>query len=167
MNSSLFPQSNSRASWEYLGSIFKAISSCWKWLLVKLDCFITFKNKEPCQKLCKIDFQNLQVPKPIGLTKSTLFAVKRLRGVYNSSNPFIANRGGGERGLADSKLPENAYIFNWCLSSGMYIVELGCRCGILWFFNLPSAKKLIFSFKFNQFDPFSQMAQKVCQKSAI
>ena len=25
--------------------------------------------------------------------------------------------------------PENAYIFNWSLSSGMNIVELGCRCG--------------------------------------
>ena len=44
----------------------------------------------------------------------------------------------------------------------MNIVELGCRCGTLWFFNLPSAKKLIFSLKFDQFDPFSQMTQKVC-----
>ena len=35
------------------------------------------------------------------------------------------------------------------------------------FFNLPSAKILIFSLKFDQFDPFSQMTQKVCQKSAI
>ena len=25
----------------------------------------------------------------------------------------------------------------------------------MWFFNLPSAKKLIFSLKFDQFDPFS------------
>ena len=25
--------------------------------------------------------------------------------------------------------PENAYDFNWSLSSGMNIVELGCRCG--------------------------------------
>ena len=29
----------------------------------------------------------------------------------------------------------------------MNIVELGCRCGTLWFFNLRSAKKLIFSLK--------------------
>ena len=35
---------------------------------------------------------------------------KRLRGVYNSSNPFIANRGGGERGLADSKLPKSKKV---------------------------------------------------------
>ena len=35
---------------------------------------------------------------------------KRLRGVYNSSNPFIANRGGGERGLADSKLPKRKKV---------------------------------------------------------
>ena len=49
----------------------------------------------------------------------------------------------------------------------MNIVELGCRCGTLWFFNLPSAKKLIFSLKFDQFDPFYQMTQKVCQKSAL
>ena len=114
MNSSVFPQSNSRASWEYLGSIFKAISSCRKWLLVKLDCFITFQNKESCQKLClgalvEI-FQIPKIPKPNGLTKSTLFAVKRLRGVYNSSDPFIANRGGGERGLADRKLPKSRKV---------------------------------------------------------
>ena len=75
MNSSVFPQSNSRASWEYLGSIFKAISSCRKWLLVKLDCFITFQNKEPCQKSC-LDAKS---PKPTGLTKSRLFAVKERR----------------------------------------------------------------------------------------
>ena len=36
--------------------------------------------------------------------------------------------------------PENAYTFNWSLSSGMNIAELGCRWGTLWFFNLPSAK---------------------------
>ena len=35
------------------------------------------------------------------------------------------------------------------LSSGMNIVELGCRCGTLWFFNLPSAKNFIFSLKFD------------------
>ena len=35
---------------------------------------------------------------------------KRLRGVYNSSNPFIANRGGVERGLADSKLPKSRKV---------------------------------------------------------
>ena len=63
--------------------------------------------------------------------------------------------------------PENAYIFNWSLSSGMNIVKLGCRCGTLWFFNRPSAEILISSLKFDQFDPFSQMTQKVCQKSAI
>ena len=40
-------------------------------------------------------------------------------------------------------------IFNWSLSSGMNIVELGCRCGTLWFFNLPSAKNFIFSLKFD------------------
>ena len=40
--------------------------------------------------------------------------------------------------------PENAYIFNWSLSSGMNIVELGCRCGTLWFFNLPLKKKTHF-----------------------
>ena len=49
----------------------------------------------------------------------------------------------------------------------MNIVKLGCRCGTLWFFNLPSAETLIFSLKFDQLDPFSQMTQKVCQKSAI
>ena len=47
------------------------------------------------------------------------------------------------------------------------IVKLGRRCGILWFFNLSSAETLILSLKFDQFDPFSQMTQKVCQKSAI
>ena len=61
--------------------------------------------------------------------------------------------------------PENADIFNWGLLSGMNIVKLGRRCGILWFFNLPSAETLILSLKFDQFDPFSQMTQKVCQKS--
>ena len=49
----------------------------------------------------------------------------------------------------------------------MNIVKLGCRCGTLWFFNLPSAETLIFSLKFDQLDPFSQMTQKVYQKSAI
>ena len=49
----------------------------------------------------------------------------------------------------------------------MKIVKLGCRCGTLWFFNRPSAEILISSLKFDQFDPFSQMTQKVCQKSAI
>ena len=34
-------------------------------------------------------------------------------------------------------------------------------------FKLPSAETLILSLKFDQFDPFSQMTQKVCQKSAI
>ena len=45
----------------------------------------------------------------------------------------------------------------------MNIVKLGRRCGILWFFNLPSAETLILSLKFDQFDPFSQLTQKVCQ----
>ena len=49
----------------------------------------------------------------------------------------------------------------------MNIVKLGCRRGTLWFFNLPSAETLIFSLKFDQLDPFSQMTQKVCQNSAI
>ena len=49
----------------------------------------------------------------------------------------------------------------------MNIVKLECRCGTLWFLNLPSAETLIFSLKFDQLDPFSQMTQKVCQKSAI
>ena len=31
----------------------------------------------------------------------------------------------------------------------------------------PSAETLILSLKFDQFDPFSQMTQEVCQKSAI
>ena len=44
----------------------------------------------------------------------------------------------------------------------MNIVELECRCGTLWFFNLPSAKKLIFSLIFDHLDLFSQMTQKVC-----
>ena len=34
-------------------------------------------------------------------------------------------------------------------------------------FKLPSAETLILSLKFDQFDPYSQMTQKVCQKSAI
>ena len=64
--------------------------------------------------------------------------------------------------------PENAYISSIeSLSSGMNIVELGFSCGTLWFCNLLSAETLIFSLKFDQFDPFSQMTQKVCQKSAI
>ena len=55
--------------------------------------------------------------------------------------------------------PEHADIFNWGLLSGMNIVKLGRRCGILWFFDIPINSI--------QFDPFSQMTQKVCQKSAI
>ena len=35
-------------------------------------------------------------------------------------------------------------------------------CGILWFFNHPSVEMLIFKLNFDQFDPFSQMTQKVC-----
>ena len=77
MNSSVFPQSNSRASWEYLGSIFKAISSCRKWLLVKLDCFITFKNKEPWQKLCKIEISNPPNPKTQWFNKKYTFCCKK------------------------------------------------------------------------------------------
>ena len=46
------------------------------------------------------------------------------------------------------------------------IVKLGRRCGILWFFNLSSAETLILSLKFDQFDPFCQLTQKVCQKCA-
>ena len=45
--------------------------------------------------------------------------------------------------------------------------EKGYKCGKLWFYNLQSAETLIFSLKFDQFDPFSQLTQKVCQKSAI
>ena len=62
--------------------------------------------------------------------------------------------------------PENAYIFNWSLSSGMNIVELGCRCGTLWFFNLPRAKNFIFSLKFDLIWPIfpndSESLPKVC-----
>ena len=47
----------------------------------------------------------------------------------------------------------------------MDIVELGCRCGTLWFSTFQVQKKLNFSLKFDQFDPFSQMTQKVCQNS--
>ena len=53
------------------------------------------------------------------------------------------------------------------ISCEMNIVELGCRCGT-WKVEKPqSAKKLIFSLKFDQFDPFPQMTQIVCQKSAV
>ena len=36
-------------------------------------------------------------------------------------------------------------------------------CVILWFFNLPSVKMLIVSFKFDQAEPFIQITHKVCQ----
>ena len=58
--------------------------------------------------------------------------------------------------------PENAFIFNWRLFSGMNIVKLGRRCGRLWIFNPLSAETLIFSLKFDQFCSFSQLTQKVC-----
>ena len=57
-------------------------------------------------------------------------------------------------------------IFHWSLSSGMNIVELGCRCGTLWFFNLPRAKNFIFSLKFDLIWPIfpndSESLPKVC-----
>ena len=48
----------------------------------------------------------------------------------------------------------------------MNIVELGCRCGTLWFFNLPSAKKLIFSLKFDQYVP-NDSAKSLLYKTRI
>ena len=59
------------------------------------------------------------------------------------------------------------FIFNCSLFSDMHIVRWGWRCVILWFFNLPSADLLIFSLKFDQFYPYTQRTQKVCQRSAI
>ena len=59
------------------------------------------------------------------------------------------------------------FIFNCSLFSDMHIVKGGWRCVILWSFNLPTADLLIFSLKFDQSYPFTQMTQKVCQKSAI
>ena len=41
------------------------------------------------------------------------------------------------------------------------------KCVILRFFNLPSVKMLIFSLEFDQSYPFTQMTQKVCQKSKL
>ena len=44
---------------------------------------------------------------------------------------------------------ENAFIFNWCLFSGMHFLELWWKCGISWVFNLPSVGIHIFSLKFD------------------
>ena len=49
---------------------------------------------------------------------------------------------------------ENAYIFNWCLFSGMNFLELWWRCGISWVFNLPSVGIRIFSPEFDHSDLF-------------
>ena len=79
----------------------------------EIGLFHKFPKQRVMSKImpwCLRDFSNPPNPQSNVLTKSTLFAVKRLRGVYNSSNPFIANRGGGERGLADSKLPRSRKV---------------------------------------------------------
>ena len=76
----------------------------------EIGLFHNFQKQRAMSEIMQNWFSKPPNPKPIGLTKSTLFAVKRIRGVYNSSNPFIANRGGGERGLADSKLPKSKKV---------------------------------------------------------
>ena len=64
-----------------------------------------------------------------------------------------------------NEIEKKLFIVNCSLIRDIHIVEWGWRCVILWFFNLPSVKMLIFSLKFDQSYPFTKMTQKVCQKA--
>ena len=105
-----------------------------------------------CINISRRDFNHQFYPQKFWVKSelTPVFLSKNLSLEHKSRQIFIHDKSTHlEQTL---NFPENAYIFNWSLFSGMNIVKLGCRCVTLWFFNLPIAETLIFSLKFDQFD---------------